>query len=429
MSKLDLIHMSAKEVSRLKIIEKVIGKEITQAEGSAQLKVSVRQVRRLIRRYQKEGVAGLCSKKRGLPSNNKIGTDERERVSLIIKEYYPDFGPTLAHEKLKANHQVRLSVETVRDIMIKTCDWQPKSRKKKPVYQSRKRRSRFGELIQIDGSPHAWFEDRAPECCLIVYIDDATSTFIDLRFYPSETTQAYMETTKRHIKKYGAPIAYYSDKHSIFKPKKEGDKSTQFGRALETLGIELICAHSPQAKGRVERANQTLQDRLVKELRLRDISTIEEANQFLEAYKEELNMMFAKSPDDDSNAHQSINYSSRELDLILCPRDTRTASKNLELSYKNVKLQLPKHRHRLKGAQITVCELYTGLLVLLHGAEELEYTKFEGSTGPSVETDKSINAKVDEIIKIRKKSNWKPAQDHPWRKPARQTSEVREACV
>lgn len=415
MPELGIITMSTKELSRLGVIEKVAQKELTQNQGAHQLNISIRQVRRLVHRYRQEGPSGLRSKKRGQVSNNKLDSGEVSRIVALINKHYPDFGPTLALEKLEEHHEVKVSVESLRTIMTEHGLWEPKSRKRRVVYQSRPRRSCFGELVQIDGSPHAWFEDRGPQCTLIVFIDDATSAFVDLRFYPSETTQAYMESAKRHLSRYGRPAAYYSDKHSIFKSGKEGGEYTQFGRALKALDIELICANSPQAKGRVERSNQLLQDRLVKELRLRNISTIDEANQFLEHYREVLNEKFAKAPASDIDAHQSVAQSSRELELILCPRETRTASKQLELSYKNLKLQLPKNKHRLKGAKITVCDLYSGPLVLMHDNKEIEYSKFELPIGPSIETDKTINVKVDSIVKTRKRSQWKPASNHPWR--------------
>jgi hypothetical protein len=214
--------------------------------------------------------------------------EQEDKIINIIKEKYFDFGPTFAGEKLIENHGIKVSNEKLRQIMIKNKIWMPKKIKAKKLHQMRDRRPREGELIQIDGSPHAWFEDRGESCCLIVFIDNATGKIKELRFCNAETTNDYFAVTKSYIKKHGIPRSFYADRHSIFKintkelSSKAIDKNeglTQFGRAMQTLDIELIYAMSPQAKGRVERANQTLQDRLVKELRLAGINNIEEANE------------------------------------------------------------------------------------------------------------------------------------------------------
>ncbi len=206
----------------------------------------------------------------------------------LVRRHYVDFSPTFAHEKLTEVHHLAFSVETLRQWMIAAGLWLAKSRKKARVHQRRPRRPCVGELVQIDGSPHDWFEERAERCTLLVFIDDATSRLMALRFVPAETTQAYMETLRACLDQHGRPVALYSDKHSIFRvnhPEHEGEV-TPFSRALKTLDIEPIHAHTPQAKGRVERASQTLQDRLVKELRLRHINDMGQANAFLPEFIE-----------------------------------------------------------------------------------------------------------------------------------------------
>ena len=282
--------MSNKEVNRIAIIEKLIKKEIKQRKAAQTLGLSVRQIKRLKKRYKREGTTGMIHKNRGRISNRKISDKEINRTMEIVKKQYWDFGPTLALEKLQEHHGVVFSRETLRKEMIRDGIWKPKRQRKPSIHQMRKRRDQRGELVQIDGSPHAWFEDRASECCLLVFIDDATSELLWLEFCKSETINAYFKANFGYLKKYGKPLAFYADKHSVFRinSDKNGNSSvndshglTQFGRAMKELGIELICANSAPAKGRVEKANFTLQDRLVKELRLRGISTIEEANKYL----------------------------------------------------------------------------------------------------------------------------------------------------
>jgi hypothetical protein len=222
------------------------------------------------------------------PSNHQLAPTLKAQALQLLRERYPDFGPTLAHEKLTQVHHLRLSVETVRHLLTSAELWQPR-RAKRPVYHPlRARRPRRGELVQLDGSPFAWFEDRGPSCSLLVYIDDANGELLELYFTPTETTFSYFAASRRYLARPGCPVAFCSDKHSISRLTGPGATSatglTQFGRALTELDIELICANSPQAKGRVERVNQTLQDRLVKELRLRGISDPKRANAYLPAY-------------------------------------------------------------------------------------------------------------------------------------------------
>ncbi len=228
----------------------------------------------------------------------KVSGLSRAQVARLIRTQYGDFGPTLAAEKLHERHEHRLSAETLRQWMIADGLWQPKSRKRARIHPRRPRRPCRGELVQIDGSPHDWFEGRGPRCTLIVFIDDAAGELMALRFAPAETTWAYMQTLQAYLNQHGRPVALYSDKHSIFRinhPEHEGEL-TQFSRALKTLDIAPIHANTPQAKGRVERANQTLQDRLVKEMRLRAISDIDTANTFLPAFIEHYNQRFAVAP-------------------------------------------------------------------------------------------------------------------------------------
>ena len=244
----------------------------SQKDAAKRLAISVRQVKRLKRCYASDGIDGLISKRRGRASNRRIEPGILAQAMALIGARYTDFGPTLAAQKLDEQPAIRLSVETVRRQMIAAGYWKPKKGGKISVHPMRCRRARFGEMIQIDGSPHDWFEGRGAPCTLLVFIDDASSKLMQLRFMPSETTLGYMRVLHDPILAHGVPAALYSDKHSIFRINaKEADPAaeTQFFRACRELGIESIHAHSPQAKGRVERANQTLQDRLVKEMHQR----------------------------------------------------------------------------------------------------------------------------------------------------------------
>ena len=270
-----LLTMNQIELKRYEVIAQVVSGVMKQRAASDALGVTLRQVKRLCQRYRQAGVAGLVSKKRGARSNHQLSVALREQILTLAHHQYAGFGPTFMAEKLNECHALRVGKETLRKMLINANLWKAKRGKKRRVHPRRARRSCFGELVQIDGSPHHWFEDRGAACCLIVFIDDATSEIIYLQFEEVETTMAYFKGIAAHIEMQGVPLAYYSDKHSIFRVNHPGAieaNLTQFERACEALGIETICAHSPQAKGRVERANRTLQDRLVKELMILNVA-------------------------------------------------------------------------------------------------------------------------------------------------------------
>lgn len=274
-----LVTMSQKELNRIPVLQQVCDKLLTQSAAAKLLNISVRQLQRVLARYLSYGAAGIASRKRGMPANNRAPDDLKLQVLALLLEKYSDFGPTLATEKLSERHQIMISTETVRHWMIADGLWVPNARRKARVYQPRYRRDCLGELIQIDGSHHDWFESRASKCCLLVYIDDDTGRLMHLRFCETESAFDYMLATREYIDKHGKPVAFYCDKHAVFRVSQAETRrtgTTQFGRVLHDLNIELICANSSQAKGRVERANLTLQDRLIKEMRLESISSIEE---------------------------------------------------------------------------------------------------------------------------------------------------------
>jgi len=302
------ITMSTKELDRAEVLSKLKQRTLSQTQAADTLGISTRQIKRLFRAYKKLGAKALISKKRGKPSNHRLPRGQKEWALALIREHYPDFGPTLACEKLLEVHKIKISVGCIRALMILEGLWVDKKIKRRRIFQLRERRAREGELIQADGSPHDWFEGRGPKCTLLHCIDDATGKIMVGLFAPSETIWSYFELMQMYLKKHGRPLAMYSDKHSVFKVNKSGALSgtglTQFGRAMRELDIELIYANSPQAKGRIERSNRTLQDRLVKELRLNKISTIEEANAFLPAFIENYNRRFAVVPKNPNNGNR-----------------------------------------------------------------------------------------------------------------------------
>jgi hypothetical protein len=306
----------------------------------------------------------------------------RDYVVEIIRANYHDFGPTFAAEKLADLHEINVSKETLRKWMIDAGIWESRIERKKRVHQPRKRRECFGELIQIDGSLHWWFEDRGPRCSLLVFIDDATSKIVQLRFAPSENTFDYFHATKAYIDQYGKPTAFYSDKHTVFRtPKtarKTGNGMSQFGRALHDLNIDIICANSPQAKGRVERANKTLQDRLVKELRLRNISTLEAANAYVPTFVEAFNAKFAKPPRNSKDAHRALTQHDN-LDNSMCVKSERTLSNSLTLLYDKVLFIVEPNdiTAELTRKRVTVCDYPDGRIEIEYGGVLLPYKTFD----------------------------------------------------
>ncbi|GLC98088.1 transposase [Cupriavidus sp. TA19] len=378
----EVITVSMRELDRLKIVQAVVDGQLRPGVAAERLEITDRQFRRLLERYRQEGASGLVSRRRGRPSNNRMPAD-RESVALgLIREHYADFGPTLAAEKLRERHGLMLSKETIRRLMTVAGLWVPRKQRPPKVYQPRNRRACYGELIQIDGSDHRWFEDRAPACTLLVYVDDATSQIMELRFTHSESTFTYFAATRAYLERHGKPVAFYSDKASVFRVNKKGatsgDGHTQFARALFELNIEGICANSSQAKGRVERTHLTLQDRLVKELRLRGINTMEAANAFMAEFIADYNARFAKAPRNDHNAHRPLRPD-ENLDLIFAWREPRCVSKSLTIQYDKMLYLLadtPEHR-KLAGRYIDVYHYPDGRIEPRANGAALPYTIYD----------------------------------------------------
>ncbi|MCB1470333.1 MAG: ISNCY family transposase [Rhizobiaceae bacterium] len=378
-----LVTLSQNELHRLEAIQKLRERRLSVVQAAELLRLSRAQVHRLLQAYDRDGAAGLASKKRGRPSNRRHPKDFRNEALDLVREHYVDFGPTLAAEKLLERHQIGVSKETLRQWMTEAGIWTSRRERKRQLHQPRGRRDCLGELVQIDGSHHWWFENRGPKCALLVFIDDATGQLLHLRFAGSENTFDYFRAAKTYLSDWGKPLAFYSDKHGIFRTThgSELDRTsglTQFGRALYELNIDIICANTPQAKGRVERANQTLQDRLVKELRLRGISTIEAANSFAPEFIADFNARFGKEPRNTKNMHRPL-ADHEQLDGAMCHKEFRTLSQALTLRYDKVLFILDPTdlTKRLAGKKVVVCDYPDGRLDVTHDGIALPYRTFD----------------------------------------------------
>lgn len=377
-----VVSMSDKEFSRLTVLLDVQARRLRVDDAMNLLCLKRRQIFRLLRDLRTSGAASLASKRRGRPSNNKLPSSVRDLTMSLVKACYADFGPTLAAEKLKDNHACLVSRETLRKWMIEDGLWKDRKHRLPSVHQPRNRRERVGELVQIDGSRHYWFENRGAECTLIAYIDDATSRIQHAAFVPSESTLDYLRETKAYVERHGRPIAFYSDKHSIFRVNNReaagGTGMTQFGRALNELNIDIICANSPQAKGRVERSFGTLQDRLVKELRLSGISDAAGANVFLPGFLAQYNARFGKPPRSDEDAHRPI-PSASPLEDVFAWKEERTLTNNLTVQYDKVLFMLEPNEvtRSLARQRVTIVDYPDGRIAIRHKGRDLPYRTFD----------------------------------------------------
>jgi hypothetical protein len=417
--------MTQKMYDRSRVLEKLIERRITQEEAATALAISVRQVQRIYKQYQVEGIHSLVPKKQGKPSNNKLSRLLIARIDEIVtSERYAGFRPTLMCEKLEEYHGIKISHETARQIMIKIGVWIAHKEKRPVIHQQRQRRARRGELVQIDGSHHAWFEDRGKPCVLLVFIDDATGQ-IDAKFFKAESTLGYMMLTKEYIIKNGKPLTMYSDKHSVLRVNnakdKEKERLTQFGRALKELEIQLLYANSPQAKGRVERVNQTLQDRLVKEMRLAGICTIEEGNKFLNTFLLRFNKKFTKKPRCEEDAHQKI-LPEVNLDRVFCDKEFRSVSKNLEFQYGKEIYQVcyKQPTRELMHAKITVLTHLDGSLSFEYKDKVLSVKKL--AEQPFLGQEINLKELADHV---KQRKPHVIQKDHPWLQEGRAEQRMR----
>ncbi|HAM52642.1 MAG TPA: ISNCY family transposase [Nitrospiraceae bacterium] len=408
MAERDIITMNQKELKQLHVIHKVLEGSLTQKQAAEVVSLSERQIRRIIRRIEAEGDKGIQHRSRGKQSNRRLPKKLTERVVQLYQEKYQGFGPTLITEKLLELEGIAVSKETVRTWLIEAGQWQ-KGRKVRTHRQWRERKSCFGEMLQLDGSHHDWFEGRRPKCVLMAYIDDATSRVYG-RFYEYEGTIPAMDSFKRYIRKYGIPMSIYMDKHTTYKstaePSIEDEINgttplSEFGRALTELAVEIIHAHSPQAKGRIERLFKTLQDRLVKEMTIRGISTIEEANNYLHIYLAAHNKRFAVKAKEQDDLHRDI-PKGLNLDKILCIRTVRSLRNDFTVAHNSKLYQIEKG---VKSKEVTVEERINGSMFITLNDVRLPFREI---------TARPEKPKAATHVR-RYKARPQPA-DHPWKK-------------
>jgi len=402
----ELITMSRKELDRTSLLRQVLAKKLTQVQAAKLVGLSERQVRNLLRNYQKHGPEALLSKKRGRPSNRSLEPSFKENVMQLVRSRYEDFGPTLAAEKLWENHQAKISKETLRQWMIAGHLWIGKTQQKK-LHPLRQRRMCFGEMLQGDGSHHDWFET-GEFCCLMFFIDDATSRITAARFETEETLNGYFEILHEHLSRFGVPRNIYTDRFSVFESSMKKENLTQFRRALARLDITWIGANSPQAKGRIERCNRTLQDRLVKEMRLRGIKTIEDGNRFLKEFVPIYNKKFSKEPMQSVDLHRPLERGA-DLSRILSKHEERTLTKDSLFQFHNKFYQILEPTNGcVQGAKIEVRTLRDGKLRIFRGSNELTFKSLD-----------EIPAKQPAIDLSGLWHNYNPRtpkMNHPWKR-------------
>lgn len=407
-----VLALSTRERKRLELLSRVKEGALKLVKAAELCALSYRQMKRVWRRYRQEGDAGLMHRGRGRTSNRRMGATFRKRVLERYQERYPDFGPTLASEYL-AKDQLRVDHETLRRWLLEAGLWTKKRRRQKHR-QWRERRGQRGELIQMDGSHHDWFEKRRGWAVLMVMIDDATNRTL-ARFYEAEDTKAAMDLFGRYARRYGLPQALYVDHDSIYECTREAridedlkgqGPQTQFDRAMETLAVEVIPANSPQAKGRVERRNGVFQDRLVKAMRLEGLSTIEAANKYLdETFLPDLNRRFIFTARESGDLHRPI-PAGLQLKEVLCFEEPRVVQNDWTIRWDNRYFQIARQHEVLHLAKrtITVRERLDGSIALLYRGQGLRFTELTERPKPRPRP-----------LQPRTGSPWKPPSDHPWR--------------
>lgn len=414
---MEYLTMTVKELNRVSIIRKLLDKEINGTSAAELLKLSVRQVRRLKGKVKQFGPKALIHASRGKPSNRRMQDKEREAIAEILKQKYPDFKPTFASEKLFENHNIKRDPKTIRTIMIEQELWKPR-KKKKPEYHSwRKRKDCYGEMLQFDGSYHRWIEDRGGEWCLLAAIDDATGIPVKAKFDTDEGTSPVFRFWKEYTEQHGKPHSIYLDKFSTYKMNQRvaienHETQTQFQRAMNQMGIEPITAHSPQAKGRIERLFNTFQDRLIKEMRLKNISTMEEANRFLEEeFLPNYKTKYAVEPASKTNLHQPLTQKEKnKLDSIFSKQSTRRVKNDFTISFNNQWYQLEKQQSATVRKQDTIL-VEEWLDGSIHFTIRGKYLNVE------IITERPQKIKKTDWIIPAKKRTYTPAANHPWRRP------------
>jgi transposase len=411
----DMITMSRRETKRLHIIHQALDKRITQRQAAELAGLSSRQLRRLSKRVREEGDEGICHRSRGKASNRRFSPKIKENVLKLYRGPYHDFGPTLASEKLFEIHAIKLSDETLR-LWLNQEKIPYAKRTGRKYRQWRERKHHFGEMVQLDGSHHDWFEGRGPECVFMGYIDDATGT-VSGRFYDYEGTLPAMDSFRRYLRRYGMPQSVYLDKHTTYKSSTKQtledeleDKKpmSQFERSLAELGVTVIHANTPQAKGRVERLFRTLQDRLVKEMRLAGIKNVGQANEFLRSYLPRYNRRFKVKAVSEADVHQALPHPS-VLDRILCIREERTVRNDFTIAYNGRLYQI---KDAVKTQKVTVEERMDGSLHISHKGQDLRYREIK---------KRPVKEKI--TMPVLYDRRYQPP-DHPWKRLRRASQQL-----
>ena len=411
----DIIMLRQRELKRLHVIHKVLEGSVTQREAADLISLTERQIRRIVKRIREEGDEGIRHRSRGRPSHRKLPV--KERIVQLYKSTYPDFGPTLFTEKLAEREGIAVSRETVRAWLLEAGEWK-KHRKRKAHRQWRERKDHYGEMLQMDGSHHDWFEGRGTKCVLMGYIDDATGRAYG-RFYEYEGTIPAMDSLARYITEYGLPISVYLDKHTTYKSWvrrdefREVEPISQFGRALSELGVRMLFAHSPQAKGRIERLFNTFQDRLVKEMRLHGVSTIPEANRFLDSYLPAYNRRFSVPPKKEEDLHRSLK--DIDLDTILCIKTERTLKNDHTIQLDGKLYQV---EDRIRAKRVVVEELIDGSMRIRHKGVRAAFHEI---------TQRPAKPEKERPFMPKGKGH-RPPIYHPWRPRWFKTARKEEDC-
>lgn len=409
MAREGIIMATQEELRRLHVIEKVLEGGLKQVEAAEILSLSSRHIRRVVKRVKKEGQRGIVHRSRGRPSNRKIADQLKDKVIKLYRGRYKDFGPTLASEKLLERDGVSISDETLRRWLIEAGDWK-RVRKRRRHRQWRERKGHRGEMVQIDGSHHAWFEDRGEPCVLMGYIDDATGDVFG-RFYDYEGTMPAMDSLKRYIRRRGLPLKVYLDGHSTYKStakptiqdELEGvEPLSEFERALKELGVEVSHAHSPQAKGRIERLFRTFQDRVIKEMRLRGVRTIEEGNRFLAEYLPVYNKRFSVRPREKDDLHRAL-PKGMDLDAILCMKTERTLRNDFTVAHNHKLYQIEE---ATRASKVIVQDRMDGSMRITYQGQALRFREI---------AERPIRENKQLVLRRRRRTYIPPA-DHPWRR-------------
>jgi transposase len=407
----ELITLTKKEHERLAVLRQVMRRELKQKAAAELLDLSTRQVRNLVRKVERDGAKGLAHGNRGKPSPKRMAQALIDRIIALVKERYRDFKPKFAAEKLWKRDKIKVSDEKMRQIMIGAGLWRVR-RHKTEIHPWREPKAYCGEMVQMDGSHHAWLEKRGPKLVLMGMVDDARNRFYG-RFYGYEGVFPAMNVLEGYIRRYGLPQSLYVDKHSTYKTVrhpsedellKGEEASTQFERATEELGIKIIHAHSPQAKGRIERAFATLQDRLVKELRLASVSTLEDANRFLESYLPRYNAQFEREPREPKDLHRLLPKTIK-LEEIFCLKTVRTILDGYIIRWKGKRFVIEEPTRRMLGRPATVMLHFDGRMVIRYEGRDLGYREIP-------ERPKRLPA----VPVVRPKPpKYIPPPTHPWK--------------